>query len=414
MEKGIKIRINVNGHLYTEVIMETIKHATTRKMNANDLVNKYWHPDPVYVTRPRMPKLSDYQVYLEKIWDTCWLTNDGPFHMEFETRLKEYLQVAHLNLFSNGTIALLVALHALRINSGEVITTPFSFPASSHVLYWNRIRPVFCDIDERTFNMNPSRIEQLISPDTKAILPVHVYGTPCDVEAIQAIADRHGLQIIYDAAHAFGVRIGERSILEYGDISALSFHATKIFTSVEGGALVSKSAQLRDRIQYLRNFGIADETTVIGPGINGKMSELQASFGIMQLEMVDREIEDRRCLTLLYRQGLKGTPGITFLEDIPDVRSNYSYFPILVDPDQYGMDRDALSDLLKQCNIFPRKYFYPLCSDYPCYSSLPSSQPGNLPVAQRVANQVLCLPLYGKLDAAVVDVVCSIIQTLHD
>ncbi|MGA1791378.1 MAG: DegT/DnrJ/EryC1/StrS family aminotransferase [bacterium] len=382
-------------------------------MIANEIIKKYAIPDPIYVTRPRMPKLSDYQSYLEKIWETCWLTNDGPFHLQFERRLKEYLKVAHLNIFTNGTIALLVALHALRINSGEVITTPFTFPATAHVLYWNRIQPVFCDIDEKTFNMDPSRIEQLIGPDTKAILPVHVYGTPCDVEALQAIADRHGLLLIYDAAHAFGVRIGDRSILEYGDISALSFHATKLFTSIEGGALVTKSVQMRDRIQYLRNFGIADETTVIGPGINGKMSEFQAGFGILQLEIVDQEIEDRCRLTQLYREILKGVPGITFLKDMPNVRSNYSYFPILVDPDIYGMDRDELCDLLRQCNIFPRKYFYPLCSDYSCYSSLPSSQPGNLPVAKRLANQVLCLPLYGKLDRAVVEIVCSIIREPH-
>jgi len=304
-------------------------------------------------------------------------------------------------------------LHALRINSGEVITTPFSFPATAHVLYWNRIRPVFCDIDEKTFNIDTSRIEALISPDTKAILAVHVYGTPCDLEGMQSIADKHGLHLIYDAAHAFGVRVGEKSILEYGDISALSFHATKVFTSIEGGALVSKSEQLRDRIQFLRNFGIADENTVIGPGINGKMSELQASFGIMQLEIVDQEIEDRRLLTSLYRNGLNGIPGITFLEELPDVHSNYSYFPILVDKDFYGIDRDDLCEILKLCNIFPRKYFFPLCSDYPCYSSLPSSQPNNLPVARRVASQVLCLPLYGKLDHTVVETICSIIKELH-
>ncbi|MGA1795413.1 MAG: DegT/DnrJ/EryC1/StrS family aminotransferase [bacterium] len=360
-----------------------------------------------------MPRLEDFNQYLQDIWDSCWLTNDGPFHKKFEQRLKEYLGVSHLNLFTNGTIALLVALQALRINSGEVITTPFSFPATAHVLYWNRIRPVFCDIDEKTFNIDPSRIEQLISPDTKAILAVHVYGIPCDVERLQAIADRHGLFIIYDAAHAFGVRIGDKSILEYGDVSALSFHATKVFTSIEGGALVSKTSQMRERIQFLRNFGIADETTVIGPGINGKMSEIQAVFGLMQLDLVDQEIEDRHLLTDIYRKELQGIPGIRFVEESVGVKSNYSYFPILVDKDLYGIDRNELCELLRECNIFPRKYFFPLCSEYPCYSSLPSSRPQNLPIANKVANQVLCLPLYGKLDRNAVKTTCVIINKAH-
>lgn len=369
--------------------------------------------DPVYITRPRMPSLADYNRYLQQIWDSCWLTNDGQFHQEFERQLKEYLGIKHLNLFVNGTIALLVALHALRINSGEVITTPFTFPASAHVLYWNGVRPVFCDIDEQTLNIDPSRIEQAIRPDTKAILPVHVYGTPCDVEAIQSIADRHGLYVIYDAAHAFGVRIGDKSLLEYGDISALSFHATKLFTSIEGGALVTKSEKQRERIQFLRNFGIADEETVIGPGINGKMNEFQASFGLLQLEMVEQEIELRRQLINLYRTKLSEIAGITFLKDIDGVRHNYSYFPILIDKEAYGIDRDQLCDLLKKCNIFPRKYFYPLCSDYPCYSAAPSAKPDNLPVARRVARQVLCLPLYGDLDMETVRMICTIIKELN-
>lgn len=394
--------------------MKTYERTSVDKWIVDKLIKNYCLPEPVYVTRPRMPNLEDYyNHYLQKIWDTHWLTNDGPFHKEFEQRLKEYLKVEYLNLFTNGTIALLVALHALRINSGEVITTPFSFPATAHVLYWNRIRPVFCDIDKKTFNIDTSKIEALISPDTKAILAVHVYGTPCNVEGIQSIADRHGLLLIYDAAHAFGVRIGEKSILEYGDISALSFHATKVFTSVEGGALITKSEKLRDRIQFLRNFGIADEETIIGPGINGKMSEFQASFGIMQLKIVDQEIKDRQSLTYLYRKELKGIPGITFLEESPEVHSNYSYFPILVNRDLYGIDRNDLCNILKQCNIFTRKYFSPLCSDYSCYSSLPSSHEKNLQVAQLIAKQVLCLPLYGKLDIEAVKNVCAIIRELH-
>ncbi len=367
---------------------------------------------PVYVTRPRMPELSAYSRCLEQIWDSRWLTNDGQFHREFERRLKEYLGVEHLNLFVNGTIGLLVALQALRINSGEVITTPFTFAATSHVLHWNGIRPVYCDIEDKTFNIDASKIERLIGSDTKGILAVHVYGNPCDVEAIQAIADRHGLNVIYDAAHAFGVRIGDKSIMEYGDISAMSFHATKLFNSIEGGALVSKSEKQRTRIQFLRNFGIADAETVIGPGINGKMNEFQASFGLLGLDLVDEEIEDRRTLTYLYHRLLSDVPGITYLEDMPGVRHNYSYMPILVDPETFGISRDALSEILRECNVYSRKYFYPLCSNYPCYSALPSSAPENLPVANRIADHILCLPLYGELDEDIVENVCRIIGVI--
>ncbi len=370
-------------------------------------------PDPVYVTRPTMPDLSSYNACLEQIWQSRWLTNDGEFHQRFENSLKEHLGVEHLSLFVNGTIALLVALQALRINSGEVITTPFTFPATVHVLHWNRITPVFCDIDEKTFNIDPARIDSHITPDTKAILAVHVYGTPCDVKAIQSIADRHGLHVIYDAAHAFGVEIDGRSILEHGEISALSFHATKLFTSVEGGALVSKSKQQRDRIQFSKNFGISDEETVIGPGINGKMNELQASFGLLQLELVKKEIEDRRQRTELYRRLLIDLPGITYLRDITGVSHNYAFFPVLVDEAVYGVGRDRLADILRECNIFSRKYFSPLCSQYPCYSALPSSRADNLPVASRAAERVLCLPLYGQLEESVVEVVCGILEDVH-
>jgi dTDP-4-amino-4,6-dideoxygalactose transaminase len=368
---------------------------------------------PVYVTRPTMPSLSSYSAYLEKIWESSWLTNDGQFHREFESRLKAYLGVEHVNLFVNGTVALLVALQALRINSGSVITTPFTFPATTHVLHWNRVTPVFCDIDPNTFNIDPARIEEHITPDTRAILAVHVYGTPCDVDAIQSIADRHGLRVIYDAAHAFGVKIDDRPILQYGDISALSFHATKLFTSIEGGALVSSSEQQRQRIQYLRNFGISDEETVIGPGINGKMNEFQASFGMLELELIDDEIQNRCKLTELYRKNLKSLRGLTLLEDIPGVEHNYNYFPVLVDPKAFGMDRNRLCDLLKKCNVIPRKYFFPLSSQYPCYSALPSARPESLPVATDVANRVLCLPLYGQLEKSTVERVCEIIDVVH-
>ena len=380
----------------------------------NALIAKYKLADPICVAQPTMPRLEDYHESLKKIWASRWLTNDGQFHQEFEQRLKEYLGVEHLNLFVNGTIALLVALQALRINSGEVITTPFTFAATPHVLYWNNIQPVFCDIEEKGFNIDPSKIEGLIRPDTKAILAVHVYGNPCDVEAIQSIADQHGLNVIYDAAHAFGVKIGDKSIMNHGDISAMSFHATKLFSSIEGGALVSKNQRQRTRIQFLRNFGIADAETVIGPGINGKMNEFQASFGLLELDLIEKEIGDRKKLAELYRSRLSTIPGISYLEDIGGVRHNYSYFPILVDQAKYGTSRDGLSDILGQCNIFPRKYFYPLCSTYPCYSALPSSNPDNLPVATRISEQVLCLPLYGQLEQEIVETICTVIRKIHE
>lgn len=376
----------------------------------NSIISQYTLPEPIFVTRPRMPELSSYQKSLEKIWESRWLTNDGQFHLEFEKQLKDYLGVEHMNLFVNGAIGLLVALHALRINAGEVITTPFTFAATTHVLYWNNVTPVFCDIDRESFNIDPDKIERLINPNTKAILAVHIYGIPCDVEAIQKIADRHGLYVIYDAAHAFGVRIGDRSILDYGDLSALSFHATKLFSSIEGGALVSRSQEIRSRIQFLRNFGIADEETVIGPGINGKMNEFQASFGLLSLETVEQEIASRRKLTSIYREELAGVSGISCTEDISGVKHNYGYFPVLIDSDKFGCDRDQLFGILKKCNINGRKYFYPLTSSYPCYSALPTASNENLPVATQVANEVICLPLYGELPEGTVRTICQLIR----
>lgn len=389
-----------------------MKNNLNRKTR-QDIIDQFRLDEPIYVTRPTMPSLQKYEKCLENIWNTRWLTNNGPYHREFEAKLAEFLEVERLNLFVNGTIALLVALQALRINSGEVITTPFTFPASTHVLHWNHILPVFCDIDPKTFNIDPLQIEKHITPDTKAILGVHVYGNPCDVEAIQTIADRHGLHIVYDAAHAFGVKIGGRSVLTYGDISAMSFHATKLFSSIEGGALISKTKAQAERIYFLKNFGIAGEETVIGPGINGKMNEFQAAFGLLELELVEREIEARKERTLLYRSRLAGLPGITMMEDMPKVTHNYGYFPILVDPDKYGGLRDELHSLLRDCNIVSRKYFYPLCSHYSCYSAFPSSQKQNLQIAERVSSQVLCLPLYGELETEVVETVCNIIRNLH-
>lgn len=377
------------------------------------LVARYRFDEPVFITRPTFPKLEDYQRKLERIWETGWLTNDGECHVQLTQALESYLGVEHVSLCCNGTIALLLALQAARINGGEVITTPFSFPATPHALYWNRVQPVFCDIEERTFNLDPERIESLIGPDTRGILPVHVFGNPCDVEAIQTIADRHGLTVIYDAAHMMGVTLDGRSVLEWGDFSILSFHATKLFSTAEGGAVVSHTAPDRARIDFMRNFGIADEESVIGPGINGKMSELQAAFGLLQLEGVDTEIASRKTLTQLYREHLSTVPGLTLQQDLPGVRHNYAYFPVLVDAGEYGMTRDELWANLKLFNVITRKYFHPLCSHYPSYASLPSSRPENLPVAERVAASVLCLPLYGTLSASTVETICTIIAELR-
>ncbi|MBI4557322.1 MAG: DegT/DnrJ/EryC1/StrS family aminotransferase [Candidatus Hydrogenedentes bacterium] len=359
-----------------------------------------------------MPSLARYSEKLEGVWRRRWLTNEGELHRELEGRLRERLGLEYVSLFCNGTIALMVALQALRTHGGEVITTPFTFPATAHVLFWNGIRPVFCDIDAETFNLDPRQIEPLISAETQAILPVHVYGTPCDVDAIQAIADRHGLRVLYDAAHAFGVEYHGRSLLSYGDASVLSFHATKLFTTVEGGALVSKTPEQFRRVNFLKNFGIADEDTVIGPGINGKLNELQAAFGLLQLETVDVEIANRQRLTDLYREQLTDVPGIIIRGDRPGVSHNYGYLPILVEPEKFGMCRDELCDSLREFNIFARKYFHPLCSHFPCYSALPSADPKRLPTAERVAGQVLCLPIYGELDRETVLAICETIRQL--
>jgi len=378
-----------------------------------EIVRAYRLSEPVYVTRPSMPPLHEYTGYLRGIWERRWLTNNGVLHQELEQKLGEYLGVEHISLFCNGTIALLVALNSLRIHEGEVITTPFTFPATAHVLYWNNIRPVFCDIDEATFNLNPSLIERLIGPDTKAILPVHVYGTPCDVAAIQAIAARHGLQVIYDAAHAFGVKLGGRSILEHGDLSMLSFHATKLFTTIEGGALVSRTAAQQSRINFLKNFGIAGEEEVIGPGINGKMDEFQAAFGLLQLGMVQREIAQRKAIANLYSQRLANLEGLRLMPEPAGAELNYGYVPVRIDAEQFGMSRDELFLVLRDCNILPRKYFYPLVSRASCYAALPSADPARLPVAERIAAQVLCLPIYGTLPHETVHSVCDIIGACH-
>ncbi len=376
-------------------------------------LDRYRFEEPIYVTRPTMPELDEFQESLRRIWESQQLTNAGDFHRELEERLAEYLGVEHLSLFCNGTIALLVALQLLRINSGEVITTPFTFPATPHVLYWNRIRPVFCDVEPRTFNLDPARVEELISPDTKAILAVHVYGNPCDVDALRAIADRHGLHVIYDAAHAFGTRFRGRSLAGYGDVSMLSFHATKLFSTLEGGALVAKTAAQKQRTDFLKNFGIAGEETVIGPGINGKMNEVQAAFGLLQLRLTEREIADRAEIARIYRTRLEAIPGIDCIPTTAEVEENHAYFPMLVDEAVYGMSRDQLHTTLKEFNVVTRKYFFPLCSTYSCYSASASARPENLPVAHRVASRILCLPIFGGLSTEAAETICELLAGLH-
>jgi dTDP-4-amino-4,6-dideoxygalactose transaminase len=367
-------------------------------MPPDELVRKLRFDAPVHVTRPAMPPLPDYVRQLERIWETAWLTNAGALHEEFEQNLARRLGVEHLSLCCNGTVALLLALQACGIEDGDVITTPFTFPATPHAIHWNRLRPVFSDIEENTFNLDPEQIEGHIGKETRAILPVHVFGNPCDVDAIQGIADRHGLPVIYDAAHALGVKRDGRPIVESGDLSVLSFHATKHFTTAEGGAIVSSSASLRARVESLRDFGIADEETVIGYGINGKMSELHAGLGLCQLDALDSETAARRELTACYRERLASVPGIRFPDDDERVQHNYTYLPVLVDAREYGLHRDRLLARLRDFNVYCRKYFHPLCNRIPPYASLPSADPEKLPVSERVADRVLCLPLYGSLE----------------
>ena len=350
----------------------------------------------VLVSSPLLPDLKDFIPYLEKIWQNKWLTNQGPLHKELENALCNYLDVKYLNLFSNGTLALITALQALRI-SGEVITTPYSFVATTHSLWWNNIKPVFVDIEPETFNIDPNRIEAAITPSTTAIMPVHVYGNPCNVKEIERISDIYGLRVIYDAAHAFGVKQNGISLLDYGDLSILSFHATKVYSTIEGGAIICKDEKMKQRIDFLKNFGFADEVTVVAPGINAKLNEVQAAFGLLSLKIVDEAIQKRKKVADLYRKGLNEVKGISFLPENPDVKHNYAYFPILVDEKEYGTSRDTLYETMKRNNIYGRRYFYPLISEFPTYRGLPSSQPENLPVATKVASQVICLPMHHEL-----------------
>lgn len=365
--------------------------------------------DIITVTSPLLPNLDDFTAELRKIWESRWITNNGSFHKELERRLAEYLKVPFVSLFTNGTLPLMTALQALRI-TGEVITTPYSFVATTHSIWWNGCKPVFVDIDPATGDMDPNKIEGAITPRTTAIMPVHVYGKPCDTRAIQAIADKYGLRVIYDAAHAFGVEVpaaehgleaydgnGLAGILNAGDMSTLSFHATKVYNTIEGGALITHDEKTKKRIDYLKNFGIADEVTVVGPGINSKMDELRAAYGLLNLRQVDDAIEARHRVAIRYREALRHVEGITFFDDMPGVRHNYSYFPIFVDAGRYGMTRDELYFKMRAANVLGRRYFYPLISDFSTYRGLESAAPENLPNARRMADSVICLPMHHLL-----------------
>lgn len=351
----------------------------------------------ITVTSPLLPDINEFTKSLKEIWESKWITNNGLFHKKLERALAEYLKVPYVSLFTNGTLPLLTALQALRI-TGEVITTPYSFVATTHALWWNGIKPVFVDIDPATGNMDPEKIEAAITPRTTAILPVHVYGKPCDTEAIQTIADKYGLRVIYDAAHAFGVEIAGKSILNAGDMSTLSFHATKVFNTIEGGALVMHDEKTKQRIDYLKNFGFASETEVVGPGINSKMDEIRSAYGLLNLKQVDDAIAARQRVTVAYREGLRDVKGISFWDDTPGVRHNYSYFPIFVDATEYGMTRDQLYFKMKAQGVWGRRYFYPLISEFSTYRGLESSRPENLVNAHRMADTVICLPMHHELN----------------
>ena len=351
----------------------------------------------IKVTSPLLPDFDKFVEILKDIWQRKWITNNGHYHQLLEQALAEYLKVPFVSLFTNGTLPLITALQALRI-TGEVITTPYSFVATTHALWWNGIKPVFVDIEPDTCCIDPNKIEAAITPKTTAIMPVHVYGRPCNVKAIQQIADKYGLKVIYDAAHAFGVEIDGESILKAGDMSTLSFHATKVYNTIEGGAMVVHNAQIKRRIDYLKNFGFADETEVVAPGINSKMDEIRSAYGLLNLKQVDVAIEARHQVAICYRMALNGVEGITFWNDMPNVRHNYSYFPIFVDAKKYGMSRDELYNKMRDQGVYGRRYFYPLISQFSTYRGLESARPENLPVATKIADEVICLPMHHALD----------------
>lgn len=366
--------------------------------------------DPIFVTQPWLPPLEEFIPYLEQIWKSKRLANGGPYHELLESALAEYLGVPNIALFANGTLALVAALRDLRI-AGEVITTPYSFVATAHSLLWSGIKPVFVDIDPVSFNLDPRKIEAAITPQTTAILAVHVYGRPCDTDAIQSIADTYGLKVIYDAAHAFAVRDKHGSVLLHGDLSILSFHATKVFTTGEGGAIVCHDAKEKRRIEHLKNFGYSSETTVVSQGINGKMNELQAAFGLLQLKHFDSMITRRRAIDTLYRERLSNLSGIRCINIPDDISWNHAYFPVLVGGD-YRLTRDELNEALIEKGIRPRRYFYPLITDFPMYRAFDSAESARLPVARRIASEVLCLPIYPALALEDVDRIADVIVRL--
>lgn len=365
--------------------------------------------EKIYVTQPFLPPLEDFIPYLKDIWDSKWVTNNGKYHQSLEKELALFLGVKYISLFTNGTLALIASLKALEI-SGEVITTPFSFIATAHALRWNGIKPVFVDIEPGYCTIDVEKIEATITPKTTAIMPVHVYGNPCDYEKIQGIADRYGLKVIYDAAHAFGVKKNNESILNYGDLSVLSFHATKSYHTFEGGAVVCHTAEMKQRIDFLKNFGIVDELTVVGTGINAKMNEFQAALGLLQIKYYDQVIQDLAKKDEMYRNLLKNINGVEILPLPSDVKGNFGFFPIFIDAEKYGMDRDSLYENLKSNNIFARRYFYPLICKHPIYRDLPSSRSTNLQVAERKAQQVLCLPIYHGLKKETIGKICTLIH----
>ena len=365
--------------------------------------------EKITVTSPLLPSLDEFNVLLKQIWDSKWITNMGQFHKQLEQALAEYLHVPYVCLFTNGTLPLMTALQALRI-TGEVITTPYSFVATTHSIWWNGCKPVFVDIEPTTGNINPAKIEAAITPATTAIMPVHVYGKPCDIKAIQKIADKYGLKIIYDAAHAFGVEVpsekygldaydgkGLAGIMNAGDMSTLSFHATKVYNTIEGGALVVHDEKMKKRIDNLKNFGITDQVTVVAPGINGKMDEMRSAYGLLNLKQADWAIKQRSEVAKQYRAVLRDVEGISFWDDMPGVRHNYSYFPIFVDAEKFGKTRDELFYKMAEKDVLSRRYFYPLISNFPTYRGLPSSAKENLPIANKMADEVLCLPMHHAL-----------------
>ncbi len=361
------------------------------------------------VTSPLLPPLDEFKELLDDIWDRKWLTNNGQYHQRLEAALSAYLKTPYLSVFTNGTLPLMTALQAMNLHEGEVITTPYSFVATTHSLIWNQLTPVFVDVEEQTGNIDPSLIEAAITERTVAIMAVHVYGIPCDTAAIQAIAAKHGLKVIYDAAHAFGVEVEGESILNEGDMSTLSFHATKVYNTVEGGALICNNAETKQMVDKLKNFGFDGELSVLAPGINSKMDEIRAAYGLLNLKQVDAAIAHRADIARAYRAALAQTAGIRCLADVDGVRHNYSYFPIFIDASSYGMSRDALYESLKEQGIYARRYFYPVIPDFEVYRHSASVQEAHIPVARQLATNVLCLPIYAGLELEEVQRITALI-----